>query len=247
MIKPDVVSYLRSTLAQYPLGSLRRQLKEEGVSDPDFNDSFKAALRSPAAPGENPTRMNLTLLAVGVVATLAAAVFIAQWFGLGQTPGALSTAPGESAFVGRTGYIIHLPKNYAAFVSFKDAQKTVEVVHFCRAGTDPTNFLHEGLFGPLGIVRLEVRPAPFPSNITGQERLSQIVSSQHAARGEKFTLAPLQVSSLHGLEIRIELPQPSWEAYILGDRALYHFVAGQDDENFRDILNSLREPTAETL
>ena len=250
MIKPEVLAYLQANLSHYPLGDLRRQLEAEGISPADFNDSFKAALRPAATVPPRcdiPSRLSLALLAVGVLVVMGVAVFIAQWCKAPSMPGTISSAPGESAFMGRTGYVIHLPKGYVAVASFKDPQKTVEIVHFCQAGIDPTNFLHEGLFGPLGIVRLEVRSNPFAANATGQERLSQAISAQHSARGDKFTIKAIQVSSLRGIQVQVELPQPYLEAYILGETALYRFFAGQDDENFRDILNSLREPTTEAL
>ena len=44
----------------------------------------------------------------------------------------------------------------------------------------------------------------------------------------------------------VESPFQRTEAYILGEKVLYMFVAGQDDEIFREIMMSLRETVSET-
>jgi hypothetical protein len=49
------------------------------------------------------------------------------------------------------------------------------------------------------------------------------------------------------VQVQTDLPESSVEAYILGESVMYHFYAGQDDEVYRDIVNSLRDPHAETL
>jgi len=157
------------------------------------------------------------------------------------------SATGESAFLGNTGYVIRLPKNYEAIASFQDRGKNVEIVHFCRSGTDPTNFLNPGLFGQLGIVRLEVSPNPFSGSITGTDRLAHAISAQLTARGNKFAVHNLQVGPLRGIQANIELPEPGIESFILGEKVMYHFSGGLDDDIYRDIINSLRDPHAEAF
>jgi hypothetical protein len=253
MVKSEVVSYLAANLKKHPIDELRRQLAHEGVSDVDFDDSLKAAMRMPPTAGlgrEAPSRASLLFLVVGVLIVGGLAAFLTLRSEPPPPPPASTTvisATGESAFVGNTGYVIRLPKNYEAVAAFKDEKKTIEVVHFCRAGTDPTNFVHEGLFSQLGIVRLEVQPNPFIGSITGPERLMQSISAEHTSRGDKFSVKNLQVSSLRGIQAQVELPQSSVEAFILGESVMYHFYAGQDDDVYRDIVNSLRDPHAETL
>jgi hypothetical protein len=253
MVKSELVAYLQANLKKHPIDELRRQLAQEGVSDMDFDDSLKAAMHAPptAALGHGaPSRASLLFLVVGVLIVGALAALLALRREPPQPPPPSTTvisATGESAFVGNTGYVIRLPKNYEAVAAFKDEKKTIEVVHFCRAGTDPTNFVHEGLFGQLGIVRLEVQPNPFAGSITGPERLTRSITAEHTARGDKFSIKNIQVSSLRGVQAATELPEPGVEAYILGEAVMYHFCAGQDDEVYRDIVNSLRDPHAETL
>ncbi len=253
MVKPEVVAYLAANLKKHPIDELRRQLAQEGVSDVDFDDSLKAAMRSPttaAAGREAPSRASLLFLVTGVllVAGLAAYMTLRREPPPAPPPSAtVISATGESAFVGNTGYVVRLPKNYEAQAAFRDDKQTVEVVHFCRAGTDPTNFLHRGLFGQLGIVRLEVQPNPFAGSITGPERLMRSLSAEHAARGDKFSVKNIQTSSLRGVQVTTELPEPGVEAFILGEEVMYDFYGGADDDVYRDIVNSLRDPHAETL
>jgi len=256
MVKPEVVAYLQANLDKHPVDDLRQQLASEGISAPDFEDSLKSALLAPQtaadpSPRSTPSRASLIFLIIGAVLVAAAALIVSRM----QSPSPPSSAPssqlassgGEAAFVGQTGYVIRLPKSYEAVDSFKDPQRSQEVVHFCRIGTDPTNFLNEGLFGQLGIVRLEVQPNPVAGSIAGIDRLSQLIAAQHQSRGDKFSIKNIQVSSLSGIQLAVELPQPYIESYILGEKVLYHFYAGLDDAVYRDILNSLRDPHAETL
>lgn len=249
MVEPDVVAYLQANLKNYPIEQLRSQLASEGVSEVDFDEALKAALRGPA-PGAAAARAKpkgkaaALFLVVGIAAIAGLAAFVALTE-KPEAPSAPVSSGGDSAFVGATGYVVHLPKDYSAVARFKDRSKTTEVVHFCKTGTDPTNFLNEGLFGQLGIVRLEVEPSALAGNLNGAEMLGRIVTSRLTQRGDKFLLKNLQVSSLRGIQVIVELPDPGVYAYLLGETHLYHFTAGQDDEIYRDILTSLREPNSE--
>ena len=242
MVKTDVVAYLRANLKKHPLQALRGQLAEEGVSEEDFNDSLKAARAGPS-------RASLALLTVGVALVAALAVLLLSPHPEPPpTPAKGAAAAGESAFVGHTGYIVRLPKGYEAVAGFKDESKTIEIVHFCRVGTDPTNFLNEALFGQMGIVRLEVRTTPFAGSLTGIERLGRAITQQLTMHGAKFSpLKSIQVASLRGLQVEVQLPDPSVETYFMGEDVMYKFYGGQDDDTYRDIVNSLRDPHAEAL
>ena len=250
MVEPDVVAYLQANLKNHPIEQLRSQLSSEGISEADFDEALKAALRGPA-PGAAAARAKPKgkAAAVFLVAGIALIAGVAAFVALGDRP---ETAPAaaipsgsDSAFVGATGYVVHLPKDYSAVAGFKDRSKTIEIVHFCKTGTDPTNFLNEGLFGQLGIVRLEVERNSLAGNLNGAEMLGRTVTSRLTQRGDKFLLKNLQVSSLRGIQVTVELPDPGVYAYLLGGTHLYHFTAGQEDEIYRDILTSLREPHSE--
>ena len=244
MAKPEVVAYLNAHLKKFAVDALRRQLSLEGVSEAEFDEALKTALSKP--PAARKSRAGILFLAGGVsmVAALAAFVALNQ-----QTPAPFVAKPpaqsGESAFVGHTGYVVRLPKDYSAVTTFKDSKKKWEVVHFCKTGTDPTNFLNEGLYGQLGIVRLEIEQNIWAGALNGQEQLVRAMTQRLKARGDKFISKNLQISSLRGIQVIVELPNPGVTAYILGEKVLYHFTAGQDDEIYRDILNSLRDSQSE--
>jgi hypothetical protein len=128
---------------------------------------------------------------------------------------------------------------------FKDSTKKIEIVHFAQRGTDPTNFLNEGLFGQMGIIRLTVAPNEFPNNAAGTTLLANAVTKKMTTRREKFSIKNIQIGSLPGVQVNVQSPFPRVEAYILGQQELYFFYAGQEDEIWRDIVLSLRDTHSE--
>ncbi|MDE2039081.1 MAG: hypothetical protein KGO96_00540 [Elusimicrobia bacterium] len=160
-------------------------------------------------------------------------------------PSAAAPSPGPSGFVGHSGYVIKLPPGYTAIRHFRDEKQTVEVVYFCKVGTDPTNFIDEGLFGQLGIVKLVVGPSPVPNDLDGINNLSEFLSERARQRGETFTMKQFQLSNLHGVQLDYQAPFPRIEAFLLGHSLLYSFTAGQDDAVFRSLLQSLRDSRSE--
>lgn len=255
MVKPEVVEYLRANLPKHPVEALRKQLAEEGVSDLDFEHCLAEALRGPKTV---PTSRKTKNAASGGAAKVMLFAGLALILGVGlyalmQKPAApasggkttTDSSTGESGFVGAHGWVVRLPKDYAGYSEFTDSSKSVEVVHFCKRGTDPTNFLNEGLFGPMGIVRLTVAPTQFPPNPTGAVNLANAVSRKITARNEKFVMKNIQIATLPGVQVNVQAPFPRVEAYILGQRELYFFYAGQEDEIWRDIVLSLRDAHSE--
>lgn len=257
--RAEVVEYLKGNLKKFPADALRAQLAKEGVSDAEFDAALREAMKPP--PPE-PTKVRARASGVlarvlmfaglgAIVAAAALAIFQKPAGAPGGDSAASTAAPttpaggGESAFVGHSGYVIKLPPGYAAVQRFKDERKTVEVVHFCKADTDPTNFLDEGLFGQLGIVRLRVEPSPVPDDLHGLENLTSLVQQRAAARGEKFALKNLQISTMRGVQLTYEAPFPRVESFLLGRNMLYSFTAGQDDDVYRSLLESLRDSRSE--
>lgn len=251
MPRPEVVAYLKENLKKFPADELRGQLSREGVTDAEFDASLKEALKPVPEHTKVKARASGMLARVlmlgGTVAILAAAALAVfqRPPAAPATAGAAAAGVSESGFVGQAGYVIKLPPGYSAVQAFKDERRTIEVVHFCRSETDPTNFLDEGLFGQLGIVRLTVSPSPIPDDLHGLENLSNMVQGRAQQRGEKFTVKNLQISTLRGIQIIYEQPFPRVEAYILGRSTLYAFTAGQDDETYRGLLQSLRDSRSE--
>ncbi|HXS99331.1 MAG TPA: hypothetical protein VN915_01510 [Elusimicrobiota bacterium] len=253
MIRPEVVQYLRDNLPKFSVEALRKQLHEEGVSDVDFEHCLADALRGPKTVPVSKTKKKTSskgakfALAAGVVLIVGAALFaLTQQSSAPVAPAAPPPgSTGESGFVGADGWVVRLPKDYAGFSEFKDSSKTDEIVHFAKRGTDPTNFLDEGLYGEMGIVRLEVAPSQFPPNLTGAAALAAAVKRKTESHGEKYLMKNIQIGTLPGVQVNVQAPFPRVEAYILGQNDLYFFYGGQEDDIWRDIVLSLRDAHSE--
>ena len=253
MVRPDVVDYLKEHLSGHPVEVLRKQLAEEGVTEADFADSLAQALRSPKTEktasktkSKAASGAALAFLAVGVVLILAVGIFALSSKPAPKTnDGNTENPSGESGFIGRAGWVVRLPKDYVGVTNFGDADRTRQVVFFCKKGTDPTNFANEGLYGQLGIVKLEVMPSEFPNNPTGLANLSRMAAQKYKNSGEKFTMKQMQVATLPGIQVTVLSPFPRSEAFVLGQDHLYFFYAGQEDDVWRDIVLSLRDAHTE--
>jgi len=253
MMRPEVVNYLRENLPKFPVEALRRQLAEEGVSDVDFEHCLAEALRGPkTVPASKKPKPAGKAAKLMLVAGLALIVGVGL-YALSQKPSEppapdpSTSAPssGESGYVGSHGWVVRLPKDYVGVSQFKDDDKAVEIVHFCKRGTDPTNFLNDGLFGEMGIVRLTIAPSDFPANPTGAANLANAVARRITSRGEKYVMKNIQIGTLVGVQVNVQSPFPRIEAYVLGQNDLYFFYAGQEDEIWRDIVLSLRDAHSE--
>lgn len=256
-MRPEVVDYLRENLPKFPVETLRHQLYSEGVSDVDFEHCLAEALRAPKATvktgrktaGKPASKAAKLMLAAGLLMIVGVGIFaLSQKPASPPAPAAAAPdggASGESGFVGTHGWVVRLPKDYVGLSEFKDSSKATEVVHFCRRGTDPTNFLNDGLFGEMGIVRLTVTPSDFPANPTGAANLANAVSRKTTAHGDKFVMKNIQIGTLPGVQVNIQAPFPRVEAYVLGQGDLYFFYAGQEDDIWRDIVLSLRDARSE--
>ena len=261
MLRGDVVDYLKSHIKQFPVEDLRKQLSTEGVSEAEFDAALKETLR-PLPAGSLPSySTKVKARASGVMAKFfmmagAGAIIMAAIMAVVQKPASVPAKDGtataampavtaEGGFIGHHGYVVKLPTGYTAVQNFKDERKNLEVVHFCRQDTDATNFLNEGLFGQMGIVRLEVSPSPVADDLQSLDRLTQIITGRATARGEKFTVKNLQISSMRGIQLTYDVPSPRVEAFILGRSMLYAFTAGQDDETYRALIQSLRDARSE--
>jgi hypothetical protein len=256
MVDPDIIAYLQDNIKKYPVDALREQLRAEGISEPDIEEALKVALRSnkpaplPAAPlkglPDPKKRRNSFIFACAAAGGLIGlAIFMMN---APEQPGPGKDKPGEvqvdnpeSAYIGRLGFVVHLPQGYMAVPSAQSATDSREIVHFCKTGTDPTQFTDEGLFGPLGIVRLEVSPDPNAGQRFAMENLQGKLEAAAATRKEKYSAGRIDVGSLKGFTLTYEAPFPRLETYIMGNKVRYSFLAGQDDATFRDIVMSLRE------
>ncbi len=242
MPKPEIVNYLQMNLKKHPVDALRRQLAEEGVTDAEFDDALKVALKTPLVAKVAPKKhlAGAVFLIGGVLLVL-----IIGLISLSKNPpptdDPVEEPPRESALVGDSGYVVSLPKGYAGTAVTKGS---VETIHFAKKGTNPHHFMNEGLYGQMGIVRLEVKPHPLAGRFGGIAHLTAIIEARALRREEKFSKKPIDVSPLHGTEFTFEVPFPRIETYILGERHLYLFTAGQVDEIYKELVFSLRETAA---
>ena len=248
MLRPDVVDYLKNHLKSFPVEVLRKQLTDEGVLDADFNDSLSAALRTPTTVSQRTsTKPKVSIAAIAFLCVGVAIILAIGMYALPQKPKLSSTEgnTGESAFIDHAGCVVRLPKDYVGVSDFADSSKQHQIVYFCKKGTDPTNFLNEGLFGQLGIVKLEVLPTQFPNNPTGLANLSRMAAGKYKNTGEKFSMTNMQVATLPGVSVTVLAPFPRVEAFVLGQEHMYFFSAGQEDDIWRDIVLSLRDAHTE--
>jgi hypothetical protein len=254
MVRSEVVEYLREHLSSFSEEDLRRQLSEEGVSETDFNDCLAVARINPrpatvrtvkkTAPSGDRRKTLVLAAAVGSPLLLLLGILMllpAKTPSTAAVAGGSST--GESAFIGHAGWVVRLPRDYAAVRQFNDAAKTDELVYFCPRGTDQTNFIDEELFGQLGIVRVEAAPSEFAPTPAGIAQMTRRVSDK--LRNDKFLIKPLQVGTLPGIQVNVQSPFPRVEAYLLGQNEVYFFYAGQEDEIWRAIVLSLRDAHSE--
>jgi len=252
MLRPDVVEYLKDNLKSFPVETLRKQLADEGVTDADFSDSLAAALRSPTTVSKKiATRPKAGLAAIAFLCIGVALILSIGMYALSQKPkltdaeGNTENPSGESAFIGHAGWVVRLPKDYVGVSDFTDSSKQHQIIYFCKKGTDPTNFLNEGLFGQLGIIKLEVLPTQFPNNPTGVANLSRMAAGKYKNAGETFSMKNMQIATLPGISVTVLSPFPRTEAFVLGQNQIYFFSGGQEDQIWRDIVLSLRDAHTE--
>lgn len=252
MLRPDVVEYLKENLKSFPVETLRKQLADEGVSDADFTDSLAIALRAPVTSSKTvPVKRKASMAAIAFLCVGVGLILSIGLYALSQKPtlspaeGNTENPSGESGFIGHAGWIVRLPKDYVGISDFKDSSKRHQIIYFCKKGTDPTNFVNEGLFGQLGIIKLEVMPTRFPNNPTGLANLSRMAERKYANAGEKFTMKNMQVATLPGVSVTVLSPFPRAEAFVLGQDHMYFFSGGQEDDVWRDIVLSLRDANTE--
>jgi hypothetical protein len=254
MVRPEVVDYLHDHLSSFPEEDLRRQLNAEGVTDVDFDDSMAvvranprpAAVKTVKTTKKTPPDRRKTLMfaaTLGSVLLLLLGIVMLLPSKPATTAAASAAATGESGFIGHAGWVVRLPGGYVAVRQFNDAAKTDELVYFCPSGTDQTNFIDEELFGQLGIVRVEVAPSDFAPNPAGVAQLTRRIADK--LRDTKYVTKPLQIGNLPGVQVNVQSPFPRVEAYLIGQKDIYFFYAGQEDEVWRAIVLSLRDAHSE--
>ncbi len=253
MPDPKLVAYLRKTVPQYGAEAVREKLVEEGVAENDFDEALAVAIKP--KPKKQPLLM---ALGAGIFALGAILFFFSQEspkpaavppLSVGGEPDSSSQStssplpPGapKGPFMGHYGWMLQLPPGYSTQSSFKDLGNRTEVVFLFPERTDPTNFVNEGLYGQLGIIRLEVSPLRIAQGTIGIDSLRAGITQTLNNRGDTYELNDTTVGGLPGFVVKITSPFPLVQAFVVGQKVMYVVTAGVDDPVFRNALQSLTE------
>lgn len=240
---PQLVEFLRANLPSQGEAPLRKQLLEDGFSEKEITE----ALLLLEQDAQNARNKPLRYAAYGgALCLLLALVISVRKPPPPSAPEGPPDAPAEflvqdSIFHGHYGYIFKLPPGYAAEGSFTDAGKTREAVHIFPRGTDRTHFIHEGLYGQLGILRLEVSPRRVPQGMIGLEALRAWVVRNLAAEKAVYTVRTTVVHEMPAFVSVVTEPFSSARAYVIGQKVYYTLVGGSENALFNDLLSSLIE------
>lgn len=238
-MKPDrdLVVYFRKHLKKFGEEALTNRLLEEGVDAQQIALALAEAKRPP-----QPMKKALPLMISGFSLLFACLYFAQDQKPAEKRPRATQAASSEPRpFLGSYGYVVQPPPGYENFSEFRDSSRTQEVVYFFPSGTDPAQFGHEGLYGQLGIIRLEVSPRRIPDGRLGIEQIRSAMAARLNARKVPFTERELLVSQFPAILINIAEPVNLTQTFVIGRRVLYVLTAGKEDQLYLDMLASLQE------
>ncbi|MBI5242849.1 MAG: hypothetical protein HY922_04080 [Elusimicrobia bacterium] len=249
MPNPELVTYIRQHLKTFGEAAIREQLLADGIAQEEVDLAFAAIIKPRKGPY---VKGKLAIFAVcaGVI-LIAVAVFI----GLEKPPSpeeiaaqAAASRPPTSApaddsgvFKGHYGYMLKLPTGYQAAGGFDDPMKTHEVAHLYPSGTSPTHFIHEGLYGQLGILRIEAAPRRRPQGMVGIETLKAIALSRLKLERATYTSRVIFVNGLPAFIVSTTQPFAQVKAYLVGQKVYYIVTAGEDNDLFNNILQTFVE------
>jgi hypothetical protein len=247
MADPELVSFVRKNIAHLGEDGVREQMLREGAEPEEVEEAIAAAGAPEARSGAS-----MAILAVvgGGILLAAAAMLSNQPPQLDRPPGKPGDAAEspqsymsetDSVFHGHAGYMLRLPQGYEAQSSFQDAEKTQETVYIYKKGTDPSHFIHEGLYGALGIFRLEVMPRRIPQGFVGVDTLRGWVTRKLDQEKATYTVRSLIVQGMPSFIVVATKPFQYAQAYCVGERVRYMLIGGDDGELFTAILSSLAE------
>lgn len=249
---PELLSYIRTHLKTHGAEAVRKQLLADGVEAARVDSALAEVSASPKKPG--PPRRSLAVFALsGGVLLLA----IAGYLSMQKAPEprqasapdsdrprpdtGLAQEQEDNVFRGHYGYMLKLPAGYGASGGFSDPGKTLEVVHLFPIGTDPTHFIHEGLYGQLGIVRMEVYPRRRPEGSIGLPGLKALALSRLQTERATYTTKPLMINGMAGIQVSSTEPFVYVKAYLVGQKVVYTITGGSESELFTNLLSSLLE------
>lgn len=244
---PDLVAYLRKHWKHGP-ESLRAKLIDDGVDEGEIEAAILEAAPKPK-PSQKPARMPLSILSGVITAAFVFWAFRNKGEQTARSPGPKQVLVQENpndphqAYIGHYGYMMRLPLGYNASSDFLDPENTIEVVYLYPKGTDLTNLRDEGIYKPLGILRLEVQPRPraIPEGRMGIAVLQRQVQVALQSRKIGFTIHEIFVGGLPAIVVESKEPAAKAEAFIVGSKVIYKLVGGAEDQLFTDTLQSIHE------
>ena len=243
-VDPQLIDFIRKHAPLQGEHELRRQLLEDGVDPEELTAAFEEA----AVPIRKQRRWPYAALLISVL------LLVASYIRSGRNPEAESGprptpadpyqdsgAPDDRVFRGHYGYLLKLPPGYEAIGSFSDSLKIQEVVHIFPKNTDFTHLINEGLYGSLGILRLEISPRRVPQGVVDIPVLAKWVAAKLAREKSKYQKRDQAVHGMEGFVITVSEPFPSVRAYVVGQKAYYTLIGGSENTLFTGVLSSIIE------
>ena len=243
MAVPELVAYIAKHSKLHGDSAVRTQLIRDGLPPSEIDQAFAEAEFKTVRKQRN--KRKLALFAVG-----AGGLLLAMAVMLSREPAKPTVKPGEdpaasesepSTFHGHYGYMLRLPPGYKASGEFADADKHIERVYIYPTGTNPNHFIDEGLYGHLGILRLETAPRRVPQGFIGIETLRNWVKRKLESEKAVFQLRDVSVHEMPGFIVTSERPFQYVRAHIVGQKVRFMLVGGSENDLFTDILSSLAE------
>ena len=242
MTHEELVVYLQGRLEGAEPEALRQELGD-AVSAEEFDAALKEARPEDAARQEESSGPGFQLiffLAITVaVAALMTAVHHRQ---NSRANPALQTVKGEGPFIGRWGYVVYVPSGYTVEALY-DRTKGNQTAYFFKTGTKLDDLSRWLRYGRLGVIQMTARPSPFSGTAAGLLKLKNYVAASDARNKEHPAVKELRLGqpTLRGMEFDYEFPNARVTAYILGEKLLYVFSAGERTDAFDKIVGSLHD------
>jgi len=256
MADAELVEYIKENLPRYGEKALREQLSKDGVDADEIETALagaKAAAGAVIAKARHRKRLALIATAGGFILIGLAVVLSTNKPPAPEAPkdaaaeaaadiGDIGDVMGEeTVFRGHYGYMLKLPPRYGTHQTFLDPRKTHERVFIFPEGTNYQHFINEGLYGPMGILRLDVTLRRVPQGLIDIDTMKAWVTGKLDADKSTYKLHDTMVQSMPAFIVNIEKPFQTTKAYVVGQKVRYEFTGGEENTVFNSILSSLYE------
>ncbi len=244
MADPELIAYIRKHAQLHGESVVRTQLIRDGLPPSEIDQAFAEAQSATVRKSKGKRKLALFAVGAGGLLLLMAVLLSRE---PAQTKNEEAVAAGEKAdaeptvFHGHYGYMLRLPPGYRASAEFVDAEKRTERVYIYPKGTDPSHFIHEGLYAHLGILKLESAPRRVPQGNIGIATLKSFVTRKLVSEKAVYKMRDIIVHGMGGFVVTAEKPFRFTRAHMVGEKVRFMLVGGAEDELFIDIMSSLAE------